>query len=181
MIDNISKVYEDFNYDAEGLPVKKTRYEGDNGVVDFYTDGYLFQRSFVHKGKEDKMILYNPDGSEMSKQDRKKWERDQEKLLEEKREKYRARLPEFPGGDAAFYRYIEKNVRWPSSWTSKPSDEIQFMFLLNKDGKVTDVKLLNTTNSELIDAITNVLKQMPAFNMKGYISYSFTRKLVFKY
>jgi hypothetical protein len=181
LVNNITKVYEEAVYDIRGNIVSRSRYEGDEGATETYRDGYLFQRTVAKAGKKEKTVLYNADGSEMDRREQRKWKKILEKEEQKQLKEYDASLPEYPGGDAAFYRHLEKNIRRPAGWMAKTTDDIRFTIFLNKEGKITDVKLWTATDGELVESIIQILKAMPAFDMKGHSGFQFTRRLVIRY
>lgn len=61
-------------------------------------------------------------------------------------------MPEFPGGPSEMMRFIQKNIQLPES--SKEIDNIGKVFLkfvVNADGKVSDVIVLKSSGCELCD------------------------------
>jgi protein TonB len=71
-------------------------------------------------------------------------------------------VPEFPGGNAEFSKYIQKNLKWPVRGTSE--GKVIVNFVVEKDGKVTDVKIAKSL-SPLYDAeALRVIKSSPRWH-----------------
>ncbi len=73
-------------------------------------------------------------------------------------------LPEYPGGIKAFYDYIAKNYTPPSSKDFK-GGKLQVAFVVEKDGSLTDIKVLRDpgfgTNFEAIRVLRACLNWKP--------------------
>jgi protein TonB len=75
-------------------------------------------------------------------------------ILEEK--------PKFPGGDKALMQYIMKNVNYPVICQENGVEEKIFVsFVINKTGKVTDVKLLRGEDPNLSREAMRVVQSLP--------------------
>jgi protein TonB len=73
--------------------------------------------------------------------------------------------PEFPGGINEFYKYIGKSFKAPSDKTFK-GGKVFASFVIEKDGSVTDVKILRDcgfgTGEEAKRVLLNCPKWQPA-------------------
>ncbi len=67
--------------------------------------------------------------------------------------------PEYPGGIQAFYQYFIDNMRVPSNIQVK--GKLQMSFVVEKDGSLTDIKVVNDDNTNLGNAATTVLQKSP--------------------
>lgn len=87
-------------------------------------------------------------------------------------------MPKFPGGDAAFYKYI-RSVNYPEIARSNHIDGTVFVyFVVDRDGNVTDVKVLRGADRLLNAAAVRHIQNMPQWT-PGYhkgipVNVSFT-------
>ena len=70
--------------------------------------------------------------------------------------------PEFPGGEAAFGKYLLKNVRYPAiAKENNVQGKVFLNFVVEKDGSVTDIKVVRGIGSGCDDEAIRVLKNSP--------------------
>ncbi len=72
--------------------------------------------------------------------------------------------PEFPGGDIALMKFLQKNTKFPE--IAKENDiqgRVFVGFVIGKDGKVTDVTILRGVDPYLDKEALRVVKSMPAW------------------
>ena len=77
------------------------------------------------------------------------------------------KMPSFPGGEAAMMEYIQGNVKYPGIEKKSGISGICYVtFVVEKDGSITDVKILRgVPNGPGIDAESiRVVKAMPKWN-----------------
>ncbi len=93
---------------------------------------------------------------------------------------------EFPnGGMQAFYEYLNRNIRYPVvSKVNRIEGEVNLSFVINTDGAVTDVKILDSPAEDLGQEAVRVLlacpKWKPAMQNGVAIKRSFTVPINFK-
>jgi protein TonB len=69
--------------------------------------------------------------------------------------------PEYPGGMQKFYQYIGSHFNYPKGLNPRPVGRIALSFVINRDGSISDVNVVNSVH-ELLDAeAVRVLKKMP--------------------
>jgi len=94
-------------------------------------------------------------------------------------------LPEFPGGVAAFYKYVQKNYRVPEV-DDDVSGNVIVNFVVERDGSLTDIKVVRDlgygTGKEAIRMLKAAPKWKPGIqNGKSVrVSYNLPIKLVIK-
>ncbi|MEX8548252.1 MAG: energy transducer TonB [Mucilaginibacter sp.] len=66
-------------------------------------------------------------------------------------------LPNFPGGEAAFAAYLHKNLRSPKGVKGR----VTTAFVVEKDGSLTDIRILKGLNKEADEEAIRVLKESP--------------------
>ena len=72
------------------------------------------------------------------------------------------RRPEFPGGDAAFYKYLGQNIRYPKeARRNKTEGKVYVVFVIDKDGSVTDVSVHKGIGDGCDEEAMRVIKEMP--------------------
>ena len=70
--------------------------------------------------------------------------------------------PEFPGGESALYKFIAEHTKYP-----EPAKEngitgtVWVQFIIDKDGKVTNVKVVRSVDPYLDKEAERVVKSMP--------------------
>lgn len=72
------------------------------------------------------------------------------------------KMPEFPGGEKALLNFISENIIYPESAKDKNiSGRVFVTFVVEKDGSVSDVKLLRGIGKECDEEAMRVVKAMP--------------------
>ena len=70
--------------------------------------------------------------------------------------------PEFPGGDAAFNKYLGSHIRYPNVAKENGTQGRVFIsFVVERDGSLTDLKIVRDPGSGLGDEAVRVLKSSP--------------------
>jgi len=94
-------------------------------------------------------------------------------------------MPEYPGGSKALMEYISKTLRYPTSAISKGiGGRVLCSCVVNEEGKVTDVKVVESVNPDLDKEAIRVIENMPDWipgkqNGKG-TPVKFTFPILFK-
>ena len=71
-------------------------------------------------------------------------------------------LPTFPGGPAEFIKWLTRNLKYPeAAQTSRLQGKVVAEFIVNKDGSVTDVRIVKPLNSYCDAEALRVLRMMP--------------------
>ena len=73
-------------------------------------------------------------------------------------------MPEFPGGEEAMLRYLQKNIHYPFHLLqSEVSGTVYLSFVIDKDGSVSEIKILRVVKDgeALADEATRVVSKMP--------------------
>lgn len=72
------------------------------------------------------------------------------------------RLPEFPGGMVEFMKWLTKNLKYPVlAQQQKIQGKVLVAFIINKDGTVTDPKVVKSVSPELDREALRVIRIMP--------------------
>jgi protein TonB len=70
--------------------------------------------------------------------------------------------PEFPGGEAALYNFLGKNLRYPDmAKETGISGKVYVTFIVEKDGSITDVKLARGIGGGCDEEALRVVNLMP--------------------
>ncbi|RCH54585.1 energy transducer TonB [Mucilaginibacter hurinus] len=70
--------------------------------------------------------------------------------------------PAFPGGLAAFGNYLSKNIRYPAvARENNVQGRVFLQFVVEKDGSLTDIKVLRSLGSGTDEEAIRVLKKSP--------------------
>lgn len=71
-------------------------------------------------------------------------------------------MPEYPGGQAALFEFISKNVKYPEDAVKKKVEGKVFVtFVVDTDGKITDVSLMRKVFPSLDAEAVRVISAMP--------------------
>ena len=71
-------------------------------------------------------------------------------------------LPEYPGGTAAMFEFIQKNVKYPESAKEKGLEGRVFVqFVVEKDGSLSSFQVLRGVSEDIDAEAIRVLKSMP--------------------
>jgi protein TonB len=71
-------------------------------------------------------------------------------------------MPEFPGGDADLYKYLAENIKYPQmAKESGIQGRVFVTFVVERDGSVTDVKVLRGIGGGCDEEAIRVVKNMP--------------------
>ena len=71
-------------------------------------------------------------------------------------------MPEYPGGQAALFEYLSKNIKYPADAEKKKVEGKVFVtFVVDSDGKITDVSLLKKVFPSLDTEAIRVISAMP--------------------
>ena len=71
-------------------------------------------------------------------------------------------MPEYPGGQAALFEYLSKNIKYPADAEKKKVEGKVFVtFVVDSDGKITDVSLLKKVFPSLDAEAIRFISAMP--------------------
>ncbi len=74
-------------------------------------------------------------------------------------------LPEFPGGEAAMYKYLGENIKYPPMAREANIQGIVYMnFVVEKDGSLSVVGAVRSPDQSLSDETARVVSEMPAWS-----------------
>ena len=71
-------------------------------------------------------------------------------------------MPEFPGGQAAFMRFLSKNLQVPEgSLEAGQKVKVYVRFVVGKEGEVSNIEFLETTGEVFEQEVNRVMRKMP--------------------
>lgn len=71
-------------------------------------------------------------------------------------------MPQFPGGQIAMLKYIMENMKYPKQAMKEGiQGRVTVSFIVEKDGRVSNVRLLHSVQSALDKEAIRVVKSMP--------------------
>ena len=121
----------------------------DGKCLTYWKDGSAKRIDSLVNGKLISGKCYNQDGSESEYYD------------------YEI-MPEFPGGENSFTKFIIDNIQFPKKPIKKGiSGMVYVQFVINKDGSISDVKILRSVNLEYDNEAIRLVKSMPRWH-PGY-------------
>ncbi len=94
-------------------------------------------------------------------------------------------MPQFPGGDAALMEYIESNIQYPPMYAEiNVQGKVIVQFVVDKTGKVGEVKVVRSVDKELDKEAVRLCKSLPDFipgRQNGQVvSVWYTLPVIFK-
>jgi len=70
--------------------------------------------------------------------------------------------PEFPGGEAGFAKFLQKTIRYPATAKqNRIQGKVYVQFVVEKDGSITDIKVIREPGSGTGDEAVRVMKLSP--------------------
>lgn len=70
--------------------------------------------------------------------------------------------PEFPGGEEAMYEFLANNIRYPqAARDSNIQGKVYVQFVVDKDGTITDTKVVRDIGGGCGDEVLRVMSMMP--------------------
>ena len=71
-------------------------------------------------------------------------------------------LPEFPGGATEFMKWLTRNLRYPASAEEKKIEgKVIVSFIVNKNGSISDIKIIKSLDPDCDSEVLRVMKKMP--------------------
>jgi protein TonB len=71
------------------------------------------------------------------------------------------KVPEFPGGLKTWSRFLTKNLRWPADDGMDSQASVFLSFIVEKNGRLTNLKVLKKTYPKFDNEALRVLKLSP--------------------
>lgn len=86
----------------------------------------------------------------------------EEEIVEESIFKIVEKMPSFPGGEEELFKYLSKNTKYPPmAKDAGISGKVFVTFVVEKDGKISDVKVLRSIGGGCDEEAIRVVKNMP--------------------
>lgn len=74
-------------------------------------------------------------------------------------------MPSFPGGEIELYKFLSKNVKYPPiAQEKKIRGRVICQFIVNKDGSIVDVVVVQSVDPSLDREAVRVIKAMPKWS-----------------
>ena len=71
-------------------------------------------------------------------------------------------LPQFPGGAVEFMKWLTKNLKYPAvAQQRKVQGRVVAQFIVNRDGSVSDIQVVEKLSAECDREALRVLRMMP--------------------
>ena len=93
--------------------------------------------------------------------------------------------PQFPGGEKALALFLEENLRYPIG-DACAQGKVFLRFIIEKDGSITDIKVLRGIGERYDAEAIKVVKKMPkwiparSFDNKEIIRVQYTLPIMFR-
>ncbi len=183
-----------FSNNGEGLKILITIYTDKRNSITtaYYTSGekkYITKDKFIEDGSngnndsltlrsklkhiEISKLYYDKNGNEISKEDfafieKKDFFEYHQSLPVKNYPNSKEVMPSFPGGESAMIKYISKKIKYPTSERMKGiSGTCYVSFVVEKDGRITEVKILQgikdgpLCNAEAVRVVEKMHKWNP--------------------
>ena len=74
-------------------------------------------------------------------------------------------MPQFPGGDVALMKYLSSHIQYPAmAAENNVQGKVILQFVIEKDGRVGEVKLARSVDKDLDKEAIRVVKSLPKFS-----------------
>lgn len=71
-------------------------------------------------------------------------------------------MPSFPGGDAALFKYLSDNIKYPViAQESGIQGRVICQFVVNRDGSIVDIEVVRSVDKSLDNEAIRVIERMP--------------------
>jgi periplasmic protein TonB len=94
-----------------------------------------------------------------------------------------SREPEFPGGQAAWMNFLQRNLNAPSELEAGQKKTVSIRFFVSVDGAITDFEVVQSGGKNFDNEVIRVLKKMPrwkpAIQNGQPIARAFTQPVTF--
>lgn len=94
-----------------------------------------------------------------------------------------SREPEFPGGQAAWMNFLQRNLNAPSELEPGQKKTVSIRFFVSVDGAITDFEVVQSAGKNFDNEVIRVLKKMPrwkpAIQNGQPIARAFTQPVTF--
>lgn len=71
-------------------------------------------------------------------------------------------MPSFPGGDAALFKYLGDNIKYPViAQESGIQGRVICQFVVNRDGSIVDIEVVRSVDKSLDNEAIRVIERMP--------------------
>ena len=93
-------------------------------------------------------------------------EKKEEKPVEKKEEIFKSveQMPQFPGGEAALMKYLSSHINYPPmAAENNVQGRVVVQFVVDKTGKVGEVKVVRSVDKDLDKEAVRVCKSLPKF------------------
>ena len=77
-------------------------------------------------------------------------------------------MPKYPGGIEKMFEFIADNLRWPGDDDSCIQGRVVVSFIVEKDGSLTDVKVIKSLDPAFDKEAVRVVKSMPKWEPGMY-------------
>lgn len=78
-------------------------------------------------------------------------------------------MPMFPGGNTEMLKFISANLKYPKPYTeSNLSGTVYTQFIVTKEGKITEPKVIKSLNPDMDAEVIRVIKMMPNWKPGKY-------------
>jgi antitoxin component YwqK of YwqJK toxin-antitoxin module len=165
------KIKEFVQWSADSLLVSKAVWiDGTGDQIDYYPGGEIKSVASYKKGNRKPLKCYQRDGSPISKE---AMEEEDEKnkaiLFKENEEK----APAFPRGHEGFRAYLEKHFRIPAHLNNLVNTlyTITIIFDLDEKGLAKNIRILESNNLDLKQAVADFFRDIPRWDMKDHKEY----------
>lgn len=90
---------------------------------------------------------------------------EEEEIFEEEIFTIVEKMPEFPGGTEKLFKYLGKNIEYPPmAKDAGIKGKVYVTFVVDKDGSITDVKILRGIGGGCDEEAVRVVKSMPRWS-----------------
>lgn len=146
----------------DGKLLRESSFEDKDGEMkEYYQNGQVSVYQKFVKNKIVETKNYDEDGNMVSP------------------EKIKSKLPQFPGGEGAFQRWIDNELKIPKEIRESVhfNSTATVTFTLDEHGKVNKIFINGISNDDLTLYLQHKIQQMPNWLMFGFKTWTFTLTL----
>ena len=108
------------------------------------------------------VVVFDPVGANAQNKKVKKAQTHKDTTADDKVYKVCEQMPTYEGGDAALMKYIGENLKYPEETKERGlQGRVVVGFIIEKDGSLTDVKVLRPVDIDLDAEVLRLVKGMP--------------------
>lgn len=140
-------------------------------TVTYYPNGKVKIQTVFEKNKMKSISYFDETGEKLS-------DKEFERLL--KMNAQNPSLPDYPGGDIAFFAYVERSIKNNPTIQNQINNlgNITMSFFLNENGKPYNIQVIDYSPADVSNALIEIIKSMQPWKMNGHKSFGPVKRII---